>query len=228
MKRKHFYEMTGHKLPENMLEKEIIEKSILHTSLGTVKFYGPCTKEELENFNMDSGLNNFRQAKKQYEALKYIAGEMNGLVFIASHRETIISYLVFLKPEYPRWAKAAENELPELLELGAIEVSMMWRDEGLGKGILKYAINNYDFEKHIIISIEAVCNWKNIGPDVSLWEYREMVRKVLGHIGLEPRETDEPEVLEHPANMLTARIGEKVSQESVEKFEKLLKKNKKD
>ncbi|WP_241077988.1 GNAT family N-acetyltransferase [Natranaerofaba carboxydovora] len=171
---------------------------------------------------MNEGLRNFRKPTKQLEALKYISTLSDGLVFIACNSNEIIGYVAFTKPEFPRWAKAAK-EIPELIELGGIEVSLAYRDEGIGKGILKWTFNNYDFEDRIIISIETVCNWNSKDPETSVWEYRNMVRSVLGSIGLEPRSTDDPEIRSHPGNILSARIGKRVSAQSQKKFEKYLK-----
>lgn len=223
MRRKDIQEMIGQELPERFLENEVVEEGILQTSRGMVKFHGPLDKEELIELEIDQGLQNFRSADAQYEALLSICELPRSLVFVACHGNLIIGYIAFHEPEFPRWAKAAKGELPELLELGGIEVSDNWWNEKIGKSMLKWTFTNYSFEDKIVISLETCYNWKSRDPSVSVWEYREMLKNVLGSVGLVPMATDEPEILEHPANMLTARIGKDVSPEAREKFEKLLK-----
>lgn len=223
MSRERDFDLTKGKMSCEVKKEDISDKNkILITSMGVVEFSGPLSKTELERFSMDQDLRNFRPAKKQYEALKYIAKELDGLVFVASHKDTIIGYVNFLKPELPRWARAYENELPELLEMGSFEVSMKWRKEGVGKVLLEWSFNNYDFENNIIISVERVHNWKLMDPEDTVWDHEKMLKKVLGHVGFQQRRTNEPEVIDHPANMFSVRIGNNVSHEAINKFKKLL------
>ncbi|UMZ74927.1 GNAT family N-acetyltransferase [Natranaerofaba carboxydovora] len=223
MTRKDFVDMIGQELPEKFNTKVYDAVDTLQTSKGTVHFYGPLEREDLENLTIDDGMNNFRSAKAQYEALLDIANLPHALIFTACHEDTIIGYIAFHKPEFPRWCKAAEGELPELIELGGIEVSDNWWGHGVAKKMLEWTFSNYDFENKIVISMETCYNWRSRDPSVSVWEYREMLKNVLGHVGLVPKATDDPEILEHPANMLTARIGSEVSEDAKDKFEKLLK-----
>ena len=223
MRKKNFLEIIKQEQPDNLTKKEIQKYGIFNTSKGMVKFYKLKKKDELDELDIDEGLRNFRKPQQQLEALKEISELPEGSVFVACHGKTIIGYLAFHKPEFPRWAKAAESELVELIELGGIEVSTAWRGEGIGKNLLRWTVDNFDFESNIMISIETCYNWKSRDPSISIWEYREMIKNVLSHIGLKPKSTDDPEILEHPANMLTARIGKNVNPKAREKFEKLLK-----
>ncbi len=220
-------EILGQELPtysnNDKQSQRLSVSNSAQTTKGTVNFDGPLNREDLEKLGMDDSLNNFRPANSQYEALLGISEMPDALVFVSYHEDTIIGYIAFHKPEFPRWAKAAENELPELIELGGIEVSDKWWGYGVGKAMLEWTFNNYDFESNIVISLETCYNWRSRDPRVSIWEYREMLKNVLGHVGFVPKTTDDPEVLEHPANMLTARIGSKVSENAREKFESLLK-----
>ena len=44
----------------------------------------------------------------------------------------------------------------------------------------------------------------------------------MSHGGLVPKDTDEEEILTHPANMLMVRYGSNLSNETIQEFEKLL------
>ncbi|UMZ72957.1 GNAT family N-acetyltransferase [Natranaerofaba carboxydovora] len=200
---------------------ENLNTNFINTEKGTIEFFGPLKKEELSKLNMDEGLNNFREPNKQHEALITISEFDEGKVFAACHGKTIVGYITFHRPEFRRWANSG---IPELLELGGIEVSSNYRGLGVGKYLLMWTFGNYDFEDKIVISIETCYNWKTIKPN-SIWEHRNLLKYIMGLVGLKSRDTDDPEVVEHLANMLLVRVGEKVSAETISRFEKLLFKN---
>ncbi|UMZ74378.1 GNAT family N-acetyltransferase [Natranaerofaba carboxydovora] len=200
---------------------ENLNDNFINTEKGIIEFFGPLTREELSKLNMEEGLNNFREADKQHEALMTISEFDEGKVFAACHDKTIVGYVTFHPPEFRRWA---DSGIPELLELGGIEVSTNYRGLVIGKNLLKWTFGTYDFESRIVISIETCYNWKTIKHN-SIWEHRSMLKHIMGLVGLNPRDTDDPEVIEHMANMLLVRVGDRVSPETASRFEKLLLKN---
>jgi len=48
-----------------------------------------------------------------------------------------------------------------------------------------------------------------------------MLTRLFGAVGLQKVETDDPEILEHPANVLMVRIGEDVTQEDIDAFDRM-------
>ncbi|MBF7084573.1 GNAT family N-acetyltransferase [Desulfallas sp. Bu1-1] len=189
----------------------------LETNKGLVIIEGPVTRDYIDSLQINKALNNFRNAKRQKEALGHIAGLPEGMVYIARHENEIIGYVLFHYPnQYSRWVRH-----PRILELGAIEVSREWQRRGLAKALLAEAFKNPAMEDYIIITTEFYWHWdlKNSGMDV--WGYQRMLKHVFGSVGFKRRRTDDPEILEHQANMLMVRIGNNVSQNHINMFEEL-------
>jgi len=189
----------------------------LTTSKGPVVIEGPVSANYVESLDIVKSLNNFRNAKRQKEALGYIAELPDGMVYIARHDKDIIGYVLFHYPnQYSRWVKH-----PRILELGAIEISIEWQRRGLAKAILAEAFKNPALEDYIIITTEFYWHWdiKNSGLDV--WGYQRMLKNVFGSVGFKRRRTDDPEILEHQANMLMVRIGNNVNPNHAKMFDDL-------
>lgn len=183
----------------------------------TYNLEGPVKSRYMESLEFDKNLNIFRQAEKQKGALCKIAASPDGLLYIAISCNTVIGYSTFHNPDpYTRWSKH-----PTILEVGAVEVSPLWRKCKVGSRLLKYAFSNPLIRKRIIITMEYCWHWdlKNCG--LNLWSYRSVLTKLFGSVGLKEVSTNDPEILEHEANVLMARIGEEVSPEDIEIFEKM-------
>jgi acetoin utilization protein AcuA len=196
-----------------------VAADFLYTPRGSIYLQGPVAFEEMGCLHMDEGLDKFRLPEEQKKVLDTITLLPEGRVFVARRDHTIIGYITFHLPEYPRWAQSG---IQGLIELGGLEVSRYWRGMGVGQALLDYTFLAHDFEDYIVISIETYCNWDLKGSGMNLWEYRRMLEKVLGRVGLERWLTDDQEITDHPANMLTARVGNRVNAETRSQFEKLL------
>ncbi|QGG46927.1 GNAT family N-acetyltransferase [Heliorestis convoluta] len=169
---------------------------------------------------MDEGLSAFRPPSEQIEALAEIADLPNGQIILALFEDLIVGYVTFHPPEeFARWAK---NQVPGMLEMGAIEVSRQWRSMGISSLLLDVAFGNQSMDDAIVIATEYYWHWDLKGKNMSIWEYQKFLEKHFGRIGLKRVGTDEPDILAHPANMLMARIGPRVPQETVLLFEESL------
>lgn len=187
----------------------------IDTTKGPVLVEGPLAPETLEELSMDAGLSSFRPPGRQKEALVSIARLAEGRVYVARCGQTIVGYLTFHPPdEFDRWAG-----MPGILEAGAIEVSTAWRRERVGTALLETVFSDEELEDYIVISAEFCWHWDLEGAGLDVWQYRELLRKIIGRVGLEERRTDEPNIRAHPANMLMVRIGSRVSQEQRLTFE---------
>ncbi len=186
----------------------------LTTDKGTVNIEGSVSRARLELMEIDEGLGNFRSPRRQKEALMDIANLPEGLVYIAHTDEKIIGYVLFHYPgEYSRWIRH-----PRLLELGAIEVSQYWQKRGLAKALLTEAFKNPSLEEYIVITTEFHWHWDLKSSGLNVWQYRDMLKKVFGAVGFKRRHTDDPEILEHQANMLMVRVGKNVSKNHADMF----------
>lgn len=192
-------------------------ETIVAIPAAEVFIEGPVSSHYLSALTMAEDLDCFRKPPQQHQALIEIAGDPSGLVYIARHFNTIVAYITFLPPDpCSRWSKH-----PRILELGAIEVSPRWRSYKLGKRLLKMAFTNPEMEKYIVITIEFCWHWDTRRTGMDIWQYQRMLTRLFGSVGLVKVTTDDPDILEHPANVLMARIGKEVSPEDIQLFEKL-------
>jgi acetoin utilization protein AcuA len=188
----------------------------ISTPAGELLIEGPVAPDVLRGYDFHEGLKAFRVPKKQKEALIGIAGLPEGRIIIARHGTTIVGYVTYLYPDpMERWAEA---KMDNLLELGAIEVAAPYRGGGVAIALLEVSFLDDAMNDYIVISTEYYWHWDLEGTGLSVWDYKEVMKKIMGSVGMEMFATDDPEITSHPANMLMARIGSRVGLESIEKF----------
>ncbi|MFZ5652083.1 MAG: GNAT family N-acetyltransferase [Bacillota bacterium] len=191
--------------------------NVIDCDRGVISIEGPVAADYLLSLNFDDGLCNFRAPGKQKQCLCELACSPDGFLYIAKHRDTVVGYVTFHSPDpYTRWHKH-----PLALELGAIEVSPRWRNYKVGGLLLQSAFNNPLMKERIVLTMEYCWHWDLENNKMSLWQYQLMLTRLFGSVGLRKVDTDDPEILEHPANVLMVRIGENVPSEYVELFEKM-------
>ena len=196
--------------------REVADSQIA-SDRGTITIHGPVGADYLEALDIDQNLNNFRKANKQKQSLIEIAKSDDGFIHIAVHNNTLVGYVTFHRPDaYTRWYKH-----PLMLELGAIEVSPPWRKYKLGRTLLAHAFSNPIMEDRIVITLEYCWHWDLENSKLNLWQYQKMLTGLFGTVGLEKVQTDDPEILENPANVLMARVGDNVSPEDFDTFERM-------
>jgi acetoin utilization protein AcuA len=179
---------------------------------------GPVTAGTLKKLNINKKLTNFRPAEEQKEALISISELPDSMVYIARFEREIIGYITFYHPEeYFRWSKH-----PKIIELGGIEISPEWRKKGIAEALLKKAFSNPVMEDSIVITMEFCWSWDVKGSGLELFEYQKMLEKLFGIVRLKRRATNDPEITEHPANVLMARVGERVRTKDIILFETML------
>jgi len=183
-----------------------------------VSVEGPVGPDMLARLSVNEFLNNFRPAERQKAALVDIAGTSCGLVFVARRREEIVAYIAFHRPNpYTRWCRHTR-----VLELGALEVGQKWRRKGLATRLLDAAFALPILEDYIVIALEYYWHWDLKATGLDPWEYRRMLNDLFGKAGLVEKATNDPDIKEHPANMLMARVGARVSLVNEVAFEAML------
>ncbi|MCL6611553.1 MAG: GNAT family N-acetyltransferase [Peptococcaceae bacterium] len=178
---------------------------------------GPVSGDTLLTLKMHDQLNNFRPPGEQIKALVRIARSSMGRVYIARSGEEIVGYITFHRPdEFSRW-----HRLPFVLELGGVEVARDWRRRKVGSRLLDYIFRDGYWEDFIVISTEYFRHWDTGGNRLDVWEYRNMLDRFFGRAGFMPMPTNDPDILEHPANVLMARVGSRVGWEEMMRFDDL-------
>lgn len=185
---------------------------------------GPVEPERLASLRFDQGLTAFRIPEEQQKALVEIAELPEGRIIVARENDLVLGYITLLHPDpLERWAQA---NMGDLLELGAIEVSPSIRIGGIAKAMLQVAFSDNCMEDYIVIATEYYWHWDLRGTGLDVWEYRKVMEKVMGSVGMNWMATDDPEICCHPANCLMARIGKGVPIESVMAFDNIRFQNK--
>ncbi|BFT73208.1 MULTISPECIES: GNAT family N-acetyltransferase [Paenibacillus] len=180
---------------------------------------GPVSADSLQNLTMHSKLDAFRRPKEQLEALIEIAGLPEGRIIIARDGATIVGYVTFHYPdEIERWS---QGNMQDLIELGAIEVADDYRTMGLGKRMIRLAFEDEQMENVICFTTEYYWHWDLENSKLTVWEYRQMMEKLMKSVDMIWFATDDPEICSHPANCLMVRIGKQVPISSVEQFDRI-------
>lgn len=191
----------------------------LDTSSGILLVEGPVSTENLQKLNFHEGLTAFRIPQQQFDAIIEISKLPEGRIIVARLDDTIIAYATFLYPDpLERWS---EGKMENLIELGAIEVAPEFRGTGVGKSILQVSMMDDAMEDYVVITTEYYWHWDLKRTGLNVWEYRKIMEKMMQAGGLEVAATDDPEISSHPANCLMIRIGNRVDQDSIEKFDQL-------
>lgn len=191
----------------------------LKTPYGDLIIEGPISKEALSGYEFHHDLVAFRPPAQQHQALIEIAGLPEGRIIVARDRHTIVGYVTYLYPDpLERWS---EGKMEDLIELGAIEVIPKYRGCSVGKNLLIVSMMDDAMEDFITITTEYYWHWDLKGTGLNVWEYRKIMEKMMNAGGLEYFATDDPEISSHPANCLMAKIGKRVPNESIEKFDRL-------
>jgi len=190
----------------------------VQTPRGPVELLARAAPGLLAELVMDEGLNNFRPAERQHKALLLIAGSPEGRVAIARSGPVIIGYVNFHRPhKFSRWARH-----PLMLEVGGIEISPAWRHLGIASQLLKVAFADPCVEDYIIFTTEYCWHWDLAGSGLDIWQYQRIMVRLFEAVGMVKMETDDRDILAHPANVFMARIGKNVPAGQVKSFQKLL------
>ncbi len=202
-----------------MEHKKIYNALELKTKHGPIIIEGPVSSKDLKALDFHEDLVAFRLPAQQHKAIIEIANLPEGRILIARDQNTIVGYVTYLYPDpLERWS---DGKMENLIELGAIEVIPKYRGTGVGKSLLRVSMMDDALEDFIVITTEYYWHWDLKGTGLNVWEYRKIMEKMMQAGGLEYYATDDPEISSHPANCLMAKIGSRVDQESVQKFDQL-------
>ncbi|WP_373229881.1 GNAT family N-acetyltransferase [Cohnella sp.] len=180
---------------------------------------GPVAPEALSELTLHPKLDAFRRPAEQHRALVEIAGLPEGRIILVREENVIVGYVTFHYPdEMERWS---EGGMLDLIELGAIEVADEYRHLGLGKTLISAAFQDGQLDNAIVFTTEYYWHWDLETSGLNVWEYREMMERLMKSVGMVWFATDDPEICAHPANCLMVAIGKDVPFSSVEQFDRV-------
>ncbi len=100
----------------------------------------------------------------------------------------------------------------------AIEVSSNWRQMGVARDLLAFALELDALEDMILFAIGLSWHWDTENLGLNVYRYRELISRLFATQGFVEYPTTEPNVSMEPANILLARIGKRVDQQVVNRF----------
>ena len=193
--------------------------SEMETRHGIAIVEGPVSPEKLASYTLHEDLKAFRPSPQQHEALIEISKLEEGRIIVIRLDQLVVGYATYLYPDpLERWA---EDRIPDMIELGAIEVVPAFRGSGAGKKLLEVSFMDDSMEDYLVITTEYYWHWDLKGTGLTVWEYRNMMEKMMKSVNFEYYATDDPEITSHPANCLMARVGSRVQADTLERFDRL-------
>ena len=100
----------------------------------------------------------------------------------------------------------------------AVEVSSQWRRLGVAQQLLTSALELDVLEDLILLAIGFSWHWDTEGLSMAPFRYRQLIARLFTRFGFIEYLTSEPNIRMDPANILLARIGNRVSQHTVGQF----------
>ena len=204
-------------------KQNITSKTASHRHIARVKTYktpaGPiflrtcCTPEFVEGLKIDDGLRAFaRIPEREHQLLISIAQKPESRLTLAYTADGTIVGQVTLAPLDGWW-----QDIDHAYEI-AVEVGSTWRTLGIAHQLLKYALESESLEEYLILGLGLSWHWDYAGLGITPFRYREMIARLFAAHGFSEYLTSEPNIRMDPANILVARLGSRLTAESVNRF----------
>ena len=198
-------------------------KTETKTDTDTVIIEGPLNSETLKSYTFDNNLNAFRRPSEQFQALLEIADLPEGRIIVSQIDKHIVGYIILLHPDpLERWS---DGNHEFIMELGAIEVAHQHRSLGLAGKMLELSVRDNFVENYIIITTEYYWHWDLKTSGLDVYEYKDLMIRLMQRAGFEVFQTNDPEITGHPANTLMARIGKNINAQQMQQFDEIRFKN---
>ena len=172
-----------------------------------------CTPSFVEGLKVDDGLHAFaRLPEREHNLLLSIAQRPESKLTLAYTAEGTIVGQVTLAPLDGWW-----QDITNAYEI-AVEVSSGWRKLGLAHQLLAFALEFESLEEHLILGLGLSWHWDYAGLGITPFDYRELIARLFASHGFSEYLTSEPNIRMDPANILVARPGNRLAEESISRF----------
>src|SRR6266704_3576555 len=185
----------------------------LETLDGPLLLCDFCPPSLVERLTADRGLHAFaRLSEREHQLLLNIAKRPECALALAHTPTGEIVGEVTIAPGDEWW-----EGLDNVYEV-AIEVSSNWRQMGVARDLLAFALELDALEDMILFAIGLSWHWDTEDLGLNVYRYRELISRLFAIQGFVEYPTTEPNVSMEPANVLLARIGKRVDQQIVSRF----------
>ncbi len=183
------------------------------TPAGTLFLRNCCTPSFVESLKADEGLRAFaRLPEREHQLLLSVAQKPENRLTLAYTATGKIVGQATLAPLDDWW-----QDIDNAYEI-AVEVSSGWRKLGVAHHLLSFALEFESLEEHLILGLGLSWHWDFKGLGISRFHYREMIARLFAAHGFAEYLTSEPNIRMDPANILVARLGSRLVEESMNRF----------
>ena len=153
-----------------------------------------------------------RRPEREHQLLLTLAGQANTRLTLAYTASGKIVGQVTLAPVDTWW-----QNIGKTYEI-AVEVSSGWRQLGIARQLLSLALDFESVEEYLIVGLGFSWHWDYTGLGMSRFRYRELIARLFAAHGFAEYLTSEPNIRMDPANILMARLGRCLGNESMNRF----------
>jgi GNAT superfamily N-acetyltransferase len=183
------------------------------TPAGPVFLRGCCSPAFVEALQADAGLRAFaRLPEREHHLLLSLAGQPENRLTLAYTATGKIVGQVTLAPLDHWW-----QDIGNAYEI-AVEVSAGWRKLGIAHHLLSLALEFESLEEYLLLGLGLSWHWDYAELGMSRFHYREMIARLFAAHGFAEYLTSEPNIRMDPANILVARLGSRLAEESTNRF----------
>jgi GNAT superfamily N-acetyltransferase len=183
------------------------------TPAGPVFLRGCCSPAFVASLKADEGLRAFaRLPEREHQLLLSLAGHPENRLTLAYTASGTIVGQVSLAPLDQWW-----HGIGNAYEI-AVEVSAGWRNLGIARHLLSLALEFESLEESLILGLGLSWHWDYEGLGLSRFHYRELIARLFAAHGFAEYLTSEPNIRMDPANILVARLGSRLAEESMSRF----------
>jgi len=183
------------------------------TPAGPLFLRNNCSPSFVESLQVDEGLRAFaRLPEREHQLLLSVARKPENRLTLAYTAIGSIVGQATLAPLDNWW-----QDIGNAYEI-AVEVSSGWRKLGTAHRLLSFALEFESLEEYLILGLGLSWHWDYEGLGITRFHYREMIARLFAAHGFTEYLTSEPNIRMDPANILVARLGSRLPQESMNRF----------
>jgi GNAT superfamily N-acetyltransferase len=183
------------------------------TPAGPLFLRNCCSPSFVEGLITDEGLRAFaRRPEREHQLLLTLAQIPENRLTLAYTATGKIVGQATLAPLDDWW-----QDIGNAYEI-AVEVSSGWRKLGIAHQLLSFALEFESLEEHLILGLGLSWHWDYEGLGISRFHYRELIARLFAAHGFAEYLTSEPNIRMDPANILVARPGSRLKEESMNRF----------
>jgi len=210
--------MTSH--PLTLHEPTLLQRSAtcprrstFETAAGSLILHSFCPPSLVASLKADRGLHAFaRVPEREHQLLLGIAERPDCALTLAYTPTGEIVGQVTLAPLDHWW-----QDIGNAYEI-AVEVSAGWRKLGIAHRLLSLALEFESLEEYLIVGLGFSWHWDYAGLGITPFHYRELIARLFAAHGFSEYLTSEPNIRMDPANILVARLGSRLAEESMNRF----------